>query len=101
MTWADAVLFAARGLVRRRSRAVLTLVAVALAAALLTALMMITETGRSRVLDQLSRGGPLAGIRVDAAVDDAEVDRVVDLPDVAAVVPIATTRLLVAADGAA
>ncbi len=101
MTWADAVLFAARGLVRRRSRAVLTLVAVALAAALLTALMMITETGRSRVLDQLSRGGPLAGIRVDAAVDDAEVDRVVNLPDVAAVVPIATTRLLVTADGAA
>ncbi|MBW3611464.1 MAG: ABC transporter permease [Actinobacteria bacterium] len=99
MTWADAVLFAARGLVRRRSRAVLTVVAVALAAALLTALMMITETGRSRVLEQLSRGGPLAGIRVDEAVDDSQLDAVRGLPDVAAVVPIATTRLLVATDG--
>lgn len=99
MTWADAVLFAARGLVRRGSRAALTLVAVALAAALLTALLMITETGRSRVLDQLSRGGPLAGIRVDEAVEEAELDAVRGLPDVAAVVPIATTRLLVATDG--
>lgn len=101
MTWADAVLFAARGLVRRGSRALLTLVAVALAAALLTALLMITETGRSRVLDQLSRGGPLAGIRVDEPVAEAELDRVRGLPDVAAVVPIATTRLLVATDGLA
>jgi hypothetical protein len=99
MTWADAVLFAARGLVRRGSRATLTLVAVALAAALLTALLMITETGRSRVLDQLSGGGPLAGIRVDEAVEEAELDAVRGLPDVAAVVPIATTRLLVATDG--
>ncbi len=99
MSWADAVLFAARGLLRRRGRAVLTLVAVALAAALLTALLMITETGRSRVLDQLSRGGPLAGVRVDAAVDDGMLRRVRALPDVAAVVPIATTRLLVATDG--
>ena len=99
MTWADALRFAGRGLVRRRGRAVLTLIAVALAAALLTALTMIAETGRTRVLDQLSRGGPLAGIRVDQAVDDAELARVRGLPDVAAVVPIATTRLLVATDG--
>ena len=99
MTWADAVLFAGRGLVRRRGRAVLTLAAVALAAALLTALMMIAETGRTRVLDQLSRGGPLAGIRVDEAADDRQVERVRALPDVAAVIPIATTRLLVATDG--
>ena len=99
MSWADAMLFAARGLVRRRGRAVLTLAAVALAAALLTALMMIAETGRTRVLDQLSRGGPLAGIRVDEAADDTEVERVRDLPDVAAVIPIATTRLLVATQG--
>ena len=100
MTWSDALAFAARGLVRRRGRAVLTLVAVALAAALLTALMMIAETGRTRVLDQLSKGGPLAGIRVDEPVGDAEVARVRSLPDVASVVPIATTRLLVATDGA-
>ncbi len=99
MTWADAVLFAGRGLMRRRGRAVLTLAAVALAAALLTALMMIAETGRTRVLDQLSRGGPLAGIRVDEAVDDRQVERVRALPGVAAVVPIATARLLVATDG--
>lgn len=99
MTWADAVRFAGRGLLRRRSRAVLTLMAVALAAALLTALMMIAETGRTRVLDQLSRGGPLAGIRVDKPVGDAELQQVRGLPHVAAVVPIATTRLLVATDG--
>ena len=99
MTWADALRFAGRGLIRRRGRAVLTLIAVALAAALLTALTMIAETGRTRVLDQLSRGGPLAGIRVDEAVGDAQLDQVRRLPDVAAVVPIATTRLLVATDG--
>ena len=99
MTWADALLFAGRGLVRRRGRAALTLAAIALAAALLTALMMIAETGRTRVLDQLSRGGPLAGIRVDEGVDDRQVDRVRALPDVAAAVPIATARLLVATDG--
>lgn len=98
MTWADAVLFAGRGLIRRRGRAVLTLVAVALAAALLTALTMIAETGRTRVLDQLSRGGPLAGIRVDQTLGDAEVGRVWALPDVAAVVPIATTRLLLSTE---
>ena len=99
MTWADAVLFAARGLVRRRGRAVLTLAAVALAAALLTALMMIAETGRTRVLDQLARGGPLAGIRVDGDADDAQLERVRGLPSVAAVVPIVTTRQLVGTDG--
>ncbi|CAA9261848.1 MAG: hypothetical protein AVDCRST_MAG76-2868 [uncultured Acidimicrobiales bacterium] len=99
MTWADAMVFAARGLVRRRGRAVLTLAAVALAAALLTALMMIAETGRTRVLDQLSKGGPLAGIRVDEAVDDSQLERVRQLPDVAAVIPITTTRLLVATQG--
>lgn len=99
MTWADAVLFAARGLVRRRGRALLTLMAVALAAALLTALMMIAETGRTRVLDQLSKGGPLAGIRVNQGADERLVERVRNLPDVAAVVPIATTRLLVTTDG--
>ena len=98
MSWSDAVLFAARGLVRRRGRAVLTLVAVALAAALLTALMMIAETGRTRVLDQLSDGGPLAGIRVDEEVDDPDVDRVRDLPDVSSAIPVATTRLFVAPD---
>jgi hypothetical protein len=72
--------------------------AVALAAALLTALMMIAETGRTRVLDQLSDGGPLAGIRVDVEVDDAAVDRVRGLPDVSSAIPVATTRLFVAPD---
>lgn len=99
MTWSDALRFAGRGLIRRRSRAVLTLAAVALAAALLTALMMIAETGRTRVLDQLSRGGPLAGIRVNEPGDAAQLDRVRRLPDVAAVIPIVSTRVLVATDG--
>jgi hypothetical protein len=99
VTWVDAVLFAGRGLVRRRARALLTLMAVALAAALLTALMMIAETGRTRVLDQLSKGGPLAGIRVNQGADEQQIERVRNLPDVAAVVPIATTRMLVTTDG--
>jgi putative ABC transport system permease protein len=65
--WRDAVGMAARELVRRPGRAILTMVAVALATALLTALVAIATTGRTRVLDQITHGGALAGISVAAA----------------------------------
>ena len=46
------------------------MLAVALAAALLSALLIAGTAARSRVLDDVSRGGPLTGIRVDAAAPD-------------------------------
>jgi len=55
---------AARELRRRPGRAALTVLAVALAAALLCALLAIAETAKTRVLSQLSHGGSLAGILV-------------------------------------
>jgi len=58
---------AGRELVRRPGRAVLTMVAVALATSLLTALVAVASTGRTRVLDQITHGGALAGISVAAA----------------------------------
>ena len=67
MSWRDAFLAATRSLGRRAGRAALTVLAVALAAALLSALLIISTSARTRVLDQLAKGGPLAGIQVAAA----------------------------------
>jgi FtsX-like permease family/MacB-like periplasmic core domain len=67
----------------------LTLLAVALAATLLTALLTIAATARTRVLGQLTRGGPLAAIRVDGSgLDGAAVRRIEAVPDVASVLPV-------------
>src|SRR5207237_261789 len=75
VTWRDAVALAAKGVLRRPGRAVLTVLAVALAAALLTALLTIASTARTRVLSELTKGGPLAGIKVAAAEPDpSQVD---------------------------
>jgi ABC-type antimicrobial peptide transport system permease subunit len=101
---------------RRVGRSVLTVMAVALAATLLTALVIIAGTARNRVLAQLSRGGPLAGIRVVAAapdlsqidndnarpgpprdLDDAARQRIAALPDVVGVVPVVSAQMLVVA----
>jgi ABC-type antimicrobial peptide transport system permease subunit len=68
MSYRDAIAIAARSVTRRLGRAVLTVLAVALASALLSALLIAGSAARSRVLDDVSRGGPLTGIRVDAAV---------------------------------
>jgi ABC-type antimicrobial peptide transport system permease subunit len=70
MSYRDAIAIAARSVTRRLGRAVLTVLAVALAAALLSALLIAGTAARSRVLDDVSRGGPLTGIRVDAAAPD-------------------------------
>ncbi len=107
MTWRDAWVLALRGVRRRFGRAILTVFAVALAAALLSSLLVAAGSARSRVLDQVSKGGPLAGIRVDAAapdlsaldsdspprgdpraIDDEARDRIAALPGVRSVLPI-------------
>lgn len=116
MRWRDAAELAARGVLRRPGRAALTVLAVALASALLTALVAIARTAESRVLDQLADGGPLAGIKVAAAepdpgqldqddarpgdprdLDDAALDRIRALPGVASVVPVVGSRVRVLA----
>ncbi len=116
MSWRDAIAFAAKGVRRRPGRAVLTVLAVALAAALLTALLTIAGTAETRVLDQLAKGGPLAGIKVAAAepdpgqvdqdnakpgdprdLDDEALGRIAALPEVGKVLPVVTARMFVAA----
>jgi macrolide transport system ATP-binding/permease protein len=114
MRWRDAVELAARGVLRRPGRAALTVLAVALASALLTALLAIARTAEARVLDQLADGGPLAGIKVAAAepdpgqvdqddarpgpprdLDDEALDRIEAVPGVASVVPVVGSRVRV------
>lgn len=114
MSFGDAVRLALRGAGRRFGRAVLTVVAVALAATLLTALLTIARTAETRVLGQLSKGGPLAGIKVAAAapgrgaltrdnpregsardIDDAALARIAAVPDVRVVVRVVAMGMLI------
>jgi FtsX-like permease family protein/MacB-like protein len=107
MTWRDAMIVAGRSVRRRAGRAVLTVLAVALAATLLTSLLIASGAARSRVLDHVSEGGPLAGIEVAAAapnpgaldsdepspgrpkaIDDAALARIERIPGVKSVVPV-------------
>lgn len=64
MSWRDATRLALRELRRRPGRALLTVLAVVLAAALLVALLAISQTAKTRVLTQLSHGGALAAVSV-------------------------------------
>src|SRR5438067_10475406 len=112
--WRDAIGLAARGLRRRPGRVALTVLAVGLASTLLTALLTIAGTAETRVLSELSKGGPLAGIKVAPAeadpeqvdndnprpgpprdIDEAALQRIRRLPGVASVVPVTTARMLV------
>lgn len=114
MTWRDAAVLAARSVRRRPGRTGLTILAVALASAMLTALLTIAGTAETRVLDELAKGGPLAGIRVAAAepdpgqvdrddaqpgpeklLNDAALNRIRKLPLVRTVVPVVSARLFV------
>lgn len=107
MTWGDATRMALRELRRRPGRAMLTMLAVALAAALLSALLTIAGTARTRVLSQLSHGGSLAGISIEPnapdpsqeslddpvpgpsrAITGAAIDQIRRLPDVLEVYPV-------------
>jgi ABC-type antimicrobial peptide transport system permease subunit len=114
VSWADAFRLAARSVLRRPGRVALTVVAVALAAALFTAMLTMASTAQGRVLNQLAKGGPLAGIQVAAAapdltqlgsdnpaqgaakpIDQAAVDRITRLKNVDVVLPIVTAQTLV------
>ena len=114
MSWADAIRLAARSVLRRPARAALTIGAVALAAALFTAMLTMAETAQGRVLNQLAKGGPLAGIQVAAAasdpsqvgidnptqgpaksLDQAALVRIRRVPGVGSVFPIVTAQSLV------
>ncbi len=116
MSWRDAATLAVKNLRRRFGHSILTVLAVALAATLLTALITIAGTARTRVLKQLGDGGPLAGIKVSAAepdpsqldnddarpgppkdLDDAARTRIARLPGVGSVVPIVTTQMRIVA----
>ncbi len=114
MRWRDAAALAVTGVRRRLGRAALTVLAVALATTLLTALAIIAGTARTKVITELSRGGPLAGIRVTAAEPDlTQIDnddarpgaprdldetarrRIEALPDVRTVIPVVAAQMLV------
>ncbi|MCA1690904.1 MAG: ABC transporter permease [Actinobacteria bacterium] len=114
MRWRDAAGLAVTSVRRRAGRSVLTVLAVALATTLLTALVTIAGTARTKVLTELSKGGPLAGIKVSAAepdlsqldndnarpgprrdLDDGARRRIADLPDVRTVVPIVAAQMMV------
>ena len=114
MTWRDAIILARRSVGRRGGRAVLTVLAVALGAALLSSLLIASSAAKERVLNQVSEGGPLSGIKVDAAapspfaldsdnprpgaprrIDDAALQRIARLQDVSSVLPIIATPMVV------
>jgi putative ABC transport system permease protein len=115
VTWSSAIALAVKGLQRRPGRSLLTVLAVLLASALLTALLAIATTAETRVLDELAKGGPLAGIKVAAAapdpdqvgqdeatgaqprnLDDQALDAISRLPAVRAAVPVVVSRVVVA-----
>jgi putative ABC transport system permease protein len=67
VSWIDLAAFAIRDLGRRGARSVLSGLAVTLGTTLLVALLSISATAQSRVVSQLSKGGPIAAIHVDDA----------------------------------
>jgi len=114
VTWRDAIALAARSVGRKLGRAVLTVLAVGLAAALLSSLLIASTAAQRRVLDQVSDGGPLAGIQVAPAepdpgaldsdnpprgdprpIDDNALREIAALPNVDAVVPIVANPAIV------
>jgi putative ABC transport system permease protein len=114
VTWRDAIALARRSVGRRGGRALLTVLAVALGAALLSSLLIASQAAQKRVLDQVSSGGPLAGIKVDAAapnpvaldsdnprpgtpkhIDDAALHAIEALPNVRSVLPVVATPILI------
>jgi putative ABC transport system permease protein len=113
VTWRDAIVLARRSVGRRGGRALLTVLAVALGAALLSSLLIASAAAKQRVLDQVASGGPLAGIKVDAAapdpsaldsddpnpgppklIDDNALHRIEALPNVSSVVPVVATPMI-------
>ena len=116
MTWFDGLVMALRSIRRRFGRSVLTVAAVALAAALLVSLLIAVGAARSRVFDAVSKGGPLTGIQVfpdtpdfgqldsDTAkigdprpIDDAARRRIAAIPGVKSVVALVSSSVFVVA----
>ncbi len=114
MKWRDAAGLAVTGVRRRIGRSILTVLAVALATTLLTALVTIAGTARTKVIAELSKGGPLAGIKVTAAepdltqidnddarpgapkdLDEAARGRIENLSDVRVVLPIVAAQMVI------
>jgi FtsX-like permease family/MacB-like periplasmic core domain len=119
----DAAAMALHSARRRIGRVVLTVSAIALAAALLTALLIAVGAARNRVLTAVSDGGPLSGVQVfpnaadtgqldtDSArlgpareIDAAAIHRIESLAGVKSVIPLVSTPAVVvpppdAADG--
>jgi len=105
--WSDALRLSFESATRRIGRTALTALAVTLASALLVALATIVVTANSRVINQVSKGGPITAIRVAAAraqpgqletddfrlgrplrLDDLFVGRIGDLGGVNAIAPV-------------
>jgi ABC-type antimicrobial peptide transport system permease subunit len=105
--WLDAVRLAFNSATRRFGRTILTILSVTLASALLVALATIVVTANSRVINQVSKGGPITAIRVAAAlpepgqlssddfrlgrprgIDDTTVSEIEAIPGVASVAPV-------------
>src|SRR6266700_757244 len=70
MSWSDAGLLALRSLGRRGARSLLAGLGVALGTTLLVALLSIAGGADTRIVSQLSHGGPAAAIHVDDALPD-------------------------------
>jgi macrolide transport system ATP-binding/permease protein len=113
VSWTDALRLAFESTTRRFGRTVLTVLAVMLASSLLVALATIVVTANSRVISQVSTGGPITAIRVAAAraepgqletddfrlgpplhLDDAQIERIEDLRGVDAVAPVLDLEVL-------
>lgn len=113
MRWSDALSIAMRSAFRRFGRTALTVLAVALASALLVALATIVVTANSRVIRQISKGGPITAIKVLAAqaepgqldtdsarpgdprdLDEDDRRTVLDLPGVEAAAPVLVSETL-------
>lgn len=113
MSWSDALRLALESATRRFGRTVLTVLAVTLASALLVALATIVVTANSRVINQVSKGGPITAIRVAAAraepgqlesddfrlgeplrLDQTALERIEALPGVDAVAPVLALEVL-------
>src|SRR5262249_31352102 len=107
VTWSDAALLALRSLGRRGARSLLAGLGVALGTALLVALLSISGGADSKIVSQLSHGGPAAAIHVSDALpdpagydsdslkegahrdlDDAAFAKIQNSPHVTSVVPV-------------
>jgi len=118
MRWSDTLSLAIRSLRRRLGRAAITGLGVALGSGLLVALGTISSAADTNVIGRLSRGGPIAAIKVAAArpqpdqldsdtfksgamhlLDDAALSAIRRAAHVTSLVPVMTSEALVIAPG--